>query len=222
VRWITCSRHDYWIGTWQYGHPCGAAYRGLAPDRRPEECAGHSCLAARRIEAQRLGIPLTTLEEHPVIDLTIDGADEVNPDLDLIKGGGGALLYEKIIAQVTRREIIVVDESKLSPALSTRSTAPVEVIPFGWRSQSVFLETLGARPTLRRNADGTPFVSRPGQLHSGLRFRACDRARRACRADQSAQRDCGAWFFSGHCAEVIVAGVQGVRLLKRENSPHKF
>lgn len=96
-------------------------------------------------EAHRLGIALTTLGAHPVVDLTIDGADEVDPQLDLIKGGGGALLREKIIAQATRREVIVVDESKLVPALGTHWGIPVEVIPFGWRSQYDYLSALGAQ-----------------------------------------------------------------------------
>lgn len=96
-------------------------------------------------EALRLGIPLTTLNEHPLIDVTIDGADEVDPQLNLIKGGGGALLREKILAQATRREVIVVDESKLVPALGTKWAVPVEVIPFGWRSQYDYLASLGAQ-----------------------------------------------------------------------------
>ncbi|MGD2178729.1 MAG: ribose 5-phosphate isomerase A, partial [Anaerolineae bacterium] len=86
-------------------------------------------------DARKLGIPLTTLEEHSRIDLTIDGADEVDDDLNLIKGGGGALLREKIVAQASRREIIVVDQTKLSPTLGIQWPVPVEVVPFGWRSQ---------------------------------------------------------------------------------------
>ena len=77
------------------------------------------------------------------IDMTIDGADEVDPALNLIKGGGGALLREKIVAQTSRRVIIVVDDCKLSPGLGTRPL-PVEVIPFGWRSQAGYLKSLGA------------------------------------------------------------------------------
>lgn len=100
-------------------------------------------------EARRVGITITTLSQHPVIDLTIDGADEVDPQLDLIKGGGGALLREKIIAQATRREVIIVDESKLVPALGTTWGVPVEVIPFGWRSQYDYLSRLGAQVTPR-------------------------------------------------------------------------
>ena len=84
-------------------------------------------------EARRAGIPLTSLEEHPRIDVTIDGADEVDPTLNLIKGGGGALLREKIVAQASTLNIIVVDEQKLSPVLGTNFDLPVEIIPFGRR-----------------------------------------------------------------------------------------
>ncbi len=106
-------------------------------------------------EAASLGIALASLEEHPVIDLTIDGADEVDPSLNLIKGGGGALLREKIVAQASRREVIVVDAAKCSPQLGTRFYLPVEVVDFGWRPEADFLESLGGPATLRRRSDGT-------------------------------------------------------------------
>src|SRR4051794_26008524 len=114
--------------------------------------------------ARQLGIPLTTFEEHPEIDLTIDGADEVDPDLNLIKGGGGCLLYEKIVAQASRREIIIVDASKPSPKLGTKWALPVEVIPFGWGAQHRFLEELGAQVTVRQVAGGEPFRTDEGNL----------------------------------------------------------
>src|SRR5690349_13205206 len=100
---------------------------------------GVPCSILVENEARELGIPLTTLEEHPVVDLTIDGADEVDPNLELIKGGGGALMREKIVAQASQREIIVVDESKYVPALGTNWAVPVEVIPFGYGSQAEYL-----------------------------------------------------------------------------------
>lgn len=121
-------------------------------------------------EARRLGIPLATLEEHPIVDLTIDSADEVAPNLDLIKGGGGALLREKIVAQASRREIIIVDDSKLSPVLGTAWALPVEVISFGWGTQQKFLEELGAEVILRTNADGTPFKTDQGNLILDVNF----------------------------------------------------
>lgn len=110
-------------------------------------------------EARRLGIPLTTLEDHPLVDLVIDGADEVDPDLNLIKGGGGALLREKIVAQAAKRLIIVVDESKLSSRLGEQWPVPVEVIPFGWKCQQKFIEGLGAAATLRTGPDGSVFLT---------------------------------------------------------------
>lgn len=111
--------------------------------------------ATTAAEARSLGIAIGTLDDHPVIDLTIDGADEVDPRLNLIKGGGGALLREKIVAQASRREVIVVDAGKCSACLGTRFHLPVEVVDFGWRPEASFLEALGGSVTLRRQADGS-------------------------------------------------------------------
>ncbi|PJF43225.1 MAG: ribose 5-phosphate isomerase A [Phototrophicales bacterium] len=113
-------------------------------------------------EAKKLGIPLTNFEQHPIIDITIDGADEVDPNLNLIKGGGGALLREKIVAQASKRNVIIVDESKLSPSLGTRFFLPIEVIPFGWHSQLRTLTSLGATWELRLQKDGRPFLTDQG------------------------------------------------------------
>jgi ribose 5-phosphate isomerase A len=130
------------------------------------------CSKEIETDAIQLGIPLTTFEAHPIIDLTIDGADEVDPHLNVIKGGGGALLREKIVAQASRREIIVVDETKLSDALGTHFAVPVEVIPFGWQSQISYLEQLGAMWTYRLNIDGTPFFTDQGNLILDCKFGA--------------------------------------------------
>lgn len=99
--------------------------------------------------ALSLGIPLGTLEDYPNIDLTIDGADEVDPNLNLIKGMGGALVREKIVAASSRKEIIVVDDGKVVRQLGTRSPLPVEVIPFGRKFVSDRLSVFGGRPELR-------------------------------------------------------------------------
>ena len=184
-----------------------------AGDRR--DVVGVPCSIQTEAEARQLGIPLTTLDEHPVVDLTIDGADEVAPNLDLIKGGGGALLREKIVAQASRREIIVVDETKLSPALGTRRPLPVEVVPFGWCSQAAFLEALGARVTVRQGPDGTPF--RTDQSNVIL---DCDFGPIAEPARLAAQLDARAGIvahglFLGLATDVIVAGVQEIRHLRR-------
>src|SRR5450631_3106633 len=114
--------------------------------------------------ARTVGIPLTTLDEHPEIDVTIDGADEVDPKLNLIKGGGGALFREKVVAQASDREFIVVDDSKLSPCLGTKHTLPVEISPFGWQSQLRFLESLDARANIRKNTDGSQYVTDSGNM----------------------------------------------------------
>jgi len=136
----------------------------LLEQGRLRDVVGIPCAVSVGEEARRQGIPITTLEDHAAIDLTIDGADEVDPDLNLIKGGGGCLLYEKIVAQASRREIIIVDASKPSPRLGTKWALPVEVIPFGWGSQRRFLEELGARVTVRQAADGQPFRTDEGNL----------------------------------------------------------
>src|SRR5512137_2406560 len=142
------------------------AVRGLAGKLSRGELTdivGIPCSSVIEAEARKLGIPLTTLDDQVigpdgrVIDLTFDGADEVDPDLNLIKGGGGALLREKLVAQSSRYEVIIVDESKLSPMLGTHWAVPVEVIPFGWRTQAAYLESLGAQPHLRLGGDGAPF-----------------------------------------------------------------
>ena len=109
--------------------------------------------------ARELGIPLTTLDQQPEIDLTIDGADEVAPDLGLIKGGGGALLREKVIMETSRTNIIIVDENKLSPALGTKWPVPVEVLPLARQPVWNFLVSLGARVDSRENEDGTSFLT---------------------------------------------------------------
>ncbi|PJA95452.1 MAG: ribose 5-phosphate isomerase A [Ignavibacteriales bacterium CG_4_9_14_3_um_filter_34_10] len=99
--------------------------------------------------AVKFNIPLTSLDENPFIDINIDGADEVDSDLYLIKGGGGALLKEKIIAQASKTNIIMVDESKLSNFLGERFYLPVEVFPFAIGSETEFIKKLGMNPKIR-------------------------------------------------------------------------
>jgi len=103
--------------------------------------------------AKESGIPLSNLEEHPEIDVTIDGADEVDPNLDLIKGMGGALLREKIVASASRIEVIVVDTSKIVDILGTKSPLPVEVNKFGWKICFERLKAFGCEVRLRKRDD---------------------------------------------------------------------
>jgi len=166
--------------------------------------------------AKRLGIPLTDLNRNPVIDLTIDGADEVDGDLNLIKGGGGALLREKIVAQASLREVIVADESKVSPALGTRCAVPVEVVPFGWHSHVRFLENLGARVTVRRRGDGKIFRTAQNNILLDANFGQIDDPSRLA-ADLKARAgiaEHGLFLQVAH--DVIVAGEGGLRHLERK------
>lgn len=112
--------------------------------------------------AGELGIPLVSLEEIERLDLCIDGADEIDPALNLVKGKGGALLYEKLVAERTRRLIIVATSEKLVNQLGTRLPLPVEVIPFGFTHTMQSIADMGLNPTLRMGKNGSPFVSDGG------------------------------------------------------------
>jgi len=170
---------------------------------------------ATEAEALRLGIPLLSEEIPREIDLTIDGADEVDPSLNLIKGGGGALFREKIVAQASRRVVIVVDESKLSPALGTRHALPVEVSRFGWRSQERFLASIGGKPSLRRGADGNPYETDQGNwIFDCATGPTPDPVALAARlAARAGIVEHG--LFCGIASQVLVAGESGVRGLHR-------
>ncbi|MFN8454402.1 MAG: ribose-5-phosphate isomerase RpiA [Anaerolineae bacterium] len=176
---------------------------------------GFPTSTAVEAEARQLGIPLVPLDALGLIDVTIDGADEVDPYFNVIKGGGAALLREKIVAQATRREVIVVDEGKLSPRLGTLWPVPVEVIPYGWRSQASFLESLGARITVRQNADGTPLKTDQDNLILDCDFGPIERL------DELAARLNGRagivehGLFLGLVSDVIVAGEAGIRHMTR-------
>jgi ribose 5-phosphate isomerase A len=111
--------------------------------------------------ACKLGIPLTTLDEHPEIDITIDGADEIDPKLNLIKGGGGAALREKVVASVTKKLVVVADSSKVVRALG-RFPLPVEIIPFARPVVERKLASLGASSQLRLRSDGQVYVTDNG------------------------------------------------------------
>jgi ribose 5-phosphate isomerase A len=181
-----------------------------------KEILGVPCSAQVEAEAQQLGIPLTTLEEHPVIDLTIDGADEVDPNLDLIKGAGGALLREKIVAQASLREIIVVDESKLSLALGTHRALPIEVTPFGWGAQAVYIETLGARVSVRQASTGTFFKTDQENLIIDCTFGPIEQPALlgATLSERAGIVEHG--LFLGLATDIIVGGAEGVRHLRRD------
>lgn len=165
-------------------------------------------------QARAAGIPLATLADHAEIDLTIDGADEVDPAFNLIKGGGGALLCEKIVAQASKREIIIVDDSKLSPKLGTNWAVPVEIVIFGWESQQRYLESLGAtvKPRLR---DGQMFVTDEGHYILDCDFGPIADVTVLGQQIKSRTGIVEHGLFIGLATDVIVAGVDGVRQLDR-------
>jgi ribose 5-phosphate isomerase A len=121
--------------------------------------------------AEQMKIPLTTLEEHPRVDIDIDGADEIDPQLNLIKGGGGALLREKIIASASRRFVVVAQSTKQVARLG-KFPLPVEVIPFAQTLVRARIEALGAKVTLRQYAYGNPFVTDEGHHILDCKFGA--------------------------------------------------
>jgi ribose 5-phosphate isomerase A len=129
-------------------------------------------------QARALGIPLTTLEERESIDLTIDGADEIaRESLDLVKGLGGALLREKLVATVSKRLVIVADEDKLVDRLGENGRPiPVEIAPFGWQSTARRLSALGAEWTQRLTPEGAPFITDGGHIILDCRFQSPDSA----------------------------------------------
>ncbi len=169
-------------------------------------------------EARRLGIPLTTLEDHPFIDLTIDGADEVDPGLNLIKGHGGAMLREKIVAISSRREVIIIDDRKLSPKLGSLAPVPVEIVPFGIRSQMVFLQGLGAKTTLRQRENGSHFLTDQGNLVIDCFFGPIDHLE-ALAAQLKAQTGIVEHgIFLDKASDVFIASKTGVTHWKRNTS----
>jgi ribose 5-phosphate isomerase A len=167
-------------------------------------------------QARALGIPLTSLNEVAAIDLTIDGADEVEHEtLSLIKGHGGALLREKIVAHATRRLVIVVDDSKLVDRLGSKFPVPVEVVPFGWQATARQLSDAGAVPTLRLNSDDQPFVSDGGHYILDCAFPPMESPASLARQLDHIVGLVEHGIFIGLTAEVHVAGANGVQVMKR-------
>jgi len=171
-------------------------------------------------QAQEAGIPLTTLDDHPVIDLTIDGADEIDPDLNLIKGLGGALLREKIVAAASKQMIIVGDERKVVAQLGTLAPVPVEVIRFAQRPLREFLTSLGAQVALRLDDEGKrPFITDEGNIILDCTFPGGIPAPAALAQTLIAQPGVVEHgLFLGLATLAVVASPQSVRLLKRTTS----
>lgn len=133
-----------------------------------------TCVSSSEVSAQQalaLGLPLVDLDETSPLDITVDGADEVAPNLDMVKGRGGAFVRERIVAAASRRQVILVGPEKLVAALGEAGAIPVEIIPMGLGPCLRRLKQIGVRPELRRGADGTrPFVSDNGNLILDVRL----------------------------------------------------
>jgi ribose 5-phosphate isomerase A len=166
-------------------------------------------------QAKAENIPLTSFAEHRQIDLTIDGADEVERGtLNLIKGLGGALLHEKIVAAASRRLAIVVDGLKLVDQLGARTPVPVEVVAFGLEATQAALESIGASVRLRQSATGEPFIT-----DSGNRILDCSFGPIAdpARLEERIRRVVGvveSGLFIGRANVVFVAETNGVHRLE--------
>lgn len=175
---------------------------------------------ATRADAERLGVPLTSLDETPELDLTVDGADEIAEDLSLIKGGGGALLREKIVASASARMVAIADESKWVSTLG-RFPLPIEVVPFGLAATRRKVEAATASAgcagpaLLRRAKNGHAFVTDGGHwvLDAALE-RIADPRALADRLDRIAGVvEHG--LFIGLAQAAVIAGASGVRVIER-------
>lgn len=170
-----------------------------------------ACSSQTEALAKKLCIPLGDFNQHPSIDLTIDGADEVDPEFNLIKGRGGALLREKLVAQASQREVIIVDESKLSAVLGTNFPLPLEVAPFGWRGHLDFLSGLGGKAKLRTLEDGSPALSDQGNYLLDCDFGPIADAPSLARKLEARAGILEHGLFLGLATDVLVGGAGGVK-----------
>ena len=164
--------------------------------------------------AQEVGVPLTTFKDHPQIDVTVDGADEVSPALDLIKGLGGALVREKIVAHASKRVIIVVDESKLVERLGDRTWIPVEVIPLAVDRVMLQLRDWGGEPRIRER-NGRPFVSDNGNTILDWKHGTIDQPGALEKQLKALTGVVDSGIFANVAQCVIVAAAAGIRKLER-------
>lgn len=167
-------------------------------------------------QARERRIQLADLGECPELDVTIDGADEVSPELDLIKGLGGALVREKMVAQASRRLVIICDDSKLVERLGTRSRLPVEVVDWAVGAQARFLESTGAVATLRTGDDGSPLRSDNGNVFLDCSYP--DGIEDPTALERTLLYRAGivdTGLFLGMADEVVVASAEGTHSMRR-------
>lgn len=166
------------------------------------------------ILGRSVGIEIAELKDHPVVDVTIDGADEVDPSLNLVKGLGGALVREKIVASATKLEIIVVDDSKLVEFICQKAPLPVEIVRFAHQSTMRRLESLGCRPVLRKR-DGEMFVTDNGNYIADCKFEKIDDPGAMESRINNIPGVVDNGLFVGLAHKVIVASKEGIRTMDR-------
>jgi ribose 5-phosphate isomerase A len=176
---------------------------------------------ATRRQAQALAIPLTTLDDEPRLDVTVDGADELDDDLQLIKGGGGALLREKIVAAASERMIVIADHTKRKPVLGA-FPLPVEVVRFGVAATKSMIELLagdaGCRGELRLRlgSDRQPFVSDGGNYIFDCAFGQIDEPDALDEALKQIPGVVENGLFLGYADQAIIAGPGGIEILRAD------
>jgi ribose 5-phosphate isomerase A len=176
---------------------------------------------ATRAQAERLGIPLITLDQQPFVDLTVDGADELDEELRLIKGGGGALLIEKIVATASGRMVVIADRSKRVPALGA-FPLPVEVVRFGLAATRNMIDVLAAAAGCsgelkqRMKSDGEPFVTDSGNFILDCHFGRIDEPEALDEALKLVPGVVENGLFLGIADMAIIAGPDGIEVLERE------
>lgn len=163
--------------------------------------------------AKQAGIPLIDSENRWEIDVAVDGADQVDPDFNLIKGGGGALLKEKIVAASAKQFIVMVDYTKQVPVLGGSFPLPIEVIPFGWGSTAREIEALTKSRVALRERDGTPFKTETGNLIVDAHIDRIDRPRELETALNLIPGVVETGLFVGRTSLLIVGTPQGVHTL---------
>ncbi|HUJ31610.1 MAG TPA: ribose-5-phosphate isomerase RpiA [Candidatus Acidoferrum sp.] len=167
-------------------------------------------------QARSLKIPLATFAEQSQIDLTVDGADEVQPGtLFLIKGHGGALLREKIVASTSKRMAVVADETKIVDTLGSLVTVPVEIVPFGWEATERKLKALGGNPSMRMTIDGKPFVTDGGHYILNCAFGPMPNPKETAHHLDHVVGVVEHGLFLSFATEAIVAGRDGLKFLKK-------
>jgi ribose 5-phosphate isomerase A len=174
--------------------------------------------SSRKVEgiARQAGVSLASLNDQARLDLTFDGADEIDlRTFNLIKGRGGSLLCEKLVATSTELEIIVADDSKLVQTLGERKPVPVEVVKFGWRRTAAALERLGSQPVLREAGEG-PFLTDEGHYILDCRFPPIAEPERLAAEIKSIVGVVEHGLFIGLAHRIVVAGADGVRVCEPE------